>query len=108
MLSHKECGKTTYKKKGKNTWSDECPRSYVTICCDPDSQYCSLPTFLLIGNSAETNIPTDKIIDESEVESSSTNIGDSSKSVYVNDSFNLDTIPFGCEAIMEEMSDEEI
>ena len=49
-----------------------------------------------------------QIIDESEVESSSTNIGDSSKSVYVNDSFNLDTIPFGCEAIMEEMSDEEI
>jgi hypothetical protein len=50
----------------------------------------------------------DKILCNSEFQSSEPIIGDSSKIVYVNDSFNLDTIPFDCEGIIEEMTNEEL
>jgi hypothetical protein len=48
------------------------------------------------------------MLGDSELQSSEPNIGDSSKIVYVKDSFNLDTIPFDCEGIIDEMSDDEI
>ena len=50
----------------------------------------------------------DEILGDSELQSSEPNIEDSSKIVYVNDSFNLDTIPFDVDGIIEEMSDDEL
>ena len=59
-------------------------------------------------DSGKIDLPTDKNFGKSDGESFVPNIGDSSKIVYVNDSFNLDTIPFDVKIIVEEMSDDEI
>jgi hypothetical protein len=57
-----------------------------------------LRTSLLLGNSSD---PSDEKTDFSAVESGAAGIGENSKTVYINDSYNLDEIPFDTSTIID-------
>ena len=63
-----------------------------------------LPTFLLIGNSGQKS---DEKNAQPAVECAEEQISDHSKTVYINDSFNLDSIPFDIENIIDEDNTED-
>ena len=47
-----------------------------------------------------------KIIENLEIKLSQNKIGEDAKTIYVNDAFNLDTIPFDVENIIDEIYDD--
>ena len=55
-------------------------------------------TSLLLRNSGD---PGEEKNDFPAVDSGVADIGENSKTVYINDSYNLDTIPFDVEAIID-------
>jgi hypothetical protein len=77
----------------------------VVICDDPGRQYRSSHTFLLTGNSGN---PTAKIGETTEIMSEELEFGENSKTVYMNDSYYLDIIPFDVENIIDEITEEDV
>jgi hypothetical protein len=71
----------------------------------PNQQYCSSHTFLRTGNSSD---PTVKNGETTENGSEKPDIGEDSKTVYINDNTNLDTIPFDAENILDEITEEDM
>jgi hypothetical protein len=71
----------------------------------PNRQYRSSRTFLLTGNSSDS---TAKVGETTEKKTGKHDIGEDSKTVYINDSSNLDAIPFDVENIIDEITEEDV
>ena len=87
---------------------EECRTFYVTVFGKPVDQYSHLRTFLLSGNSTGPTAKIEEITTIGEEAEDDVDTGEDAKTVYVNDSTNLDTIPFDTKNIIQEMSDEDI
>jgi hypothetical protein len=78
---------------------------YVIICGEPVNHYSYLRTFIWTGNSGN---PTVEIPLDKNIEDTTHPITKNSKTVCINDIFNLDCIPFKADDILEEISNEDM